>query len=283
MINFENDLLKVSVNPLGAELSSVIGKASGTEYMWQGDPTVWSGHAPVLFPICGRLAKDTYFLDGEQYILPKHGFARRKEFVPVEVRENGAKFVLTADEKTKISYPFDFELNVDFSLCENVLETAYTVINRGDKTMYFSLGAHPAFNVDLGGCVILPSVGTIKTLTVNDEGLINGEKVYAENSDRVELTEKVFENDALIFRSPSYTFADVASPDGKKKVRVHFGKVPYLLLWAKPGAPYVCIEPWHGVPDGAGEPHELSEKEAIIALDGGEKFIFETKYEFFVL
>jgi len=280
MINFENDRLKASVNPLGAELSSVVDKASGREYIWQGDPTVWSGRAPILFPICGRLSKDTFLFEGEKFALAKHGFARRKAFTPKDVRDCGTTFALSADEKTMISYPFDFELTVDFSLCENTLITTYTARNSGDKTMYFSLGAHPAFNVDLGGYVVMPCAGTIKTLTVNGEGLINGEKVLSNCSDRIELTENVFENDALIFKSPQYTYVDVNAPDGTGIVRVHFGKVPYLLLWAKPGAPYVCVEPWHGVPDAAGEPRELKEKEAIIALDQGEKFVFETKYEF---
>ena len=243
MINFENELLKVSVNPLGAELFSVMRKSDGTEYIWQGDPTVWSGRAPVLFPICGRLAKDTYYLNGEQYILPKHGFARRKPFTLADLRDDGATFILTADEKTMISYPFDFELTVDFSLKENVLKTVYTVINKSEGTMYFSLGAHPAFNVGVGGFVVMPKKEKITTLTVSSEGLIDGEKLVSECSDRIELTPTVFENDALIFASPSYDHVDVVSPEGKKLVRMSFGKTPYLLLWAKPGAPYVCVEP----------------------------------------
>ena len=281
MINFENESLKVSVNPLGAELSNVTRKSDGTEYIWQGDPTVWSGRAPVLFPICGRLAKDTYYLNGEQYILPKHGFARRKPFTLAELRDGGATFVLTADEKTKISYPFDFKLTVDFSLDGNALKTVYTVENEDEKTMYFSLGALPAFNVGIGGSVVMPKEEKITTLTVNSEGLIDGEKLVSERSDRIELTPTVFENDALIFASPSYDHVDVVSPEGKKLVRMSFGKTPYLLLWAKPGAPYVCVEPWHGLPDGAGEPNELSEKEGIITLKAGEKFVFKTKCEFF--
>ena len=281
MINIENEKLKVSVNPLGAELSSATLKENGRDYIWCGDPTVWSGHAPILFPICGRLAKDTFFVDGERFSLAKHGFARRREFDLLEVEQERASFVLRSDAKTKMQYPFDFEFGVSFSLDGNKLKTVYSTVNTGSGDMYFSVGAHPAFNVSLGGKVVFPKTGKIETLTVSPDGLISGKKTYAEKGDSVTLTEDVFENDALIIPSPKFTSAEVHDENGKKLVKMTFGKVPYLLMWAKPGAPYVCIEPWHGIPDDVGEPHEISEKKAIIKLGAGEKFDFETEIEFF--
>lgn len=281
MINIENEKLKVSINPLGAELSNAVLKENGREYIWKGDPTVWSGHAPILFPICGRLAKDTFFVDGERFSLPKHGFARRREFDLLEIEENRASFVLRSDAKTKMSYPFDFEFAVSFSLDESKLKTVYSTVNTGNKKMYFSVGAHPAFSVGLGGRVVFPIKDKIETLTVSSDGLINGTKTYAESGDGITLTESVFENDALIIPSPKFESADVCDENGKKLVTMRFGKVPYLLFWAKPGAPYVCVEPWFGIPDDVGEPHELKDKKATIALGAGERFDFETEIEFY--
>ena len=281
MINIENEKLKVSVNPLGAELSNAVLKENGRAYIWQGDPTVWSGHAPILFPICGRLAKDTFFIDGERYTMAKHGFARRREFDLLEVEQERASFVLRSDAKTKMQYPYDFEFAVSFSLDESKLKTVYSTINTGSEDMYFSVGAHPAFNVALGGKVVFPIKDKIETLTVSSDGLISGVRTYAENGNSVTLTEDVFENDALIIPSPKFSSAEVHDENGKKLVKMTFGEVPYLLMWAKPGAPYVCVEPWYGIPDDVGEPHELKEKNAIIKLGAEEKFDFETEIEFF--
>lgn len=281
MISIENEKLTVSVNPLGAEISSVVMKENGREYIWQGDPTVWSGHAPVLFPICGRLAKDSYTFRGERYSMPKHGFARRREFDLLEIEDERASFVLRSDAKTKISYPFDFELAVSFSLCDRTLKTVYSVVNTGEGDMFFSIGAHPAFSVGLGGRVKLPKKEKIETLTVSPEGLINGKINVSESDDGITLTNNVFENDALIFDAPDYEGVELIDENGKKLVRMDFGKVPYLLLWAKPGAPFVCIEPWHGIPDSVGEPREIAEKNAIIKLGVGERYDFNTEIEFF--
>ena len=280
MINIENEKLKISVNPLGAELSSAVLKSNGREYIWQGDPVIWSGHAPILFPICGRLSKDTYFYGGERFSMPKHGFARRREFEIIKIGQDMASFVLRSDAKTHMSYPFDFELRVSFYIDENVIKTVYSVVNTGaENKMYFSLGAHPAFNVEIGGSVIFGSSGRLETLTVNGDALIDGSRLMAENGDRITLTNDIFSNDAVILPSPSFDNVSVASPDGNVLVKMKFGKVPYLLMWAKPGAPFVCVEPWHGIPDSAGEPRDISEKNGVISLDPNEKFDFETQIE----
>ena len=279
MINIESDKIRISVNPLGAELSSAVMKSTGREYIWQGDPTVWSGHAPILFPICGRLSKDTFLYDGERYSMPKHGFARRREFEILEITQNSVSFVLRSDAKTHLSYPFDFELGVAFSVDENVIKTVYSVMNTGSEKMYFSIGAHPAFNVQLGGSVVLGSAGKIETLTVNGDALIDGSRIISENGDRIVITEDVFENDAVILKSPKFRHVSVVDADGKTLVKMKFGKTPYLLFWAKPGAPFVCVEPWHGIPDSAEEPKDISEKNGIISLEPNEKFEFETEIE----
>ena len=280
MIIIENEKLKAVVNPLGAELQSVVRKADGREYMWKGDPAVWSGHAPILFPICGRLAKDSYIYNGERFSLPKHGFARRREFDLLEVAHEHASFVLRSDAKTKIAYPFDFELAVSFSVEDNKLKTEYTVVNTGDSEMFFSLGAHPAFAAEIGGKILFPSSCDIDVLTVNSDGLLDGRENNSENCDGIVITDTVFENDAVIIKSPDFESVTLASKSGEPTVKMTFGKVPYLLFWAKPGAPYVCIEPWYGIPDDSGEVMNISDKKGMIKLGAGESFKFETVTEF---
>ena len=280
MIIIENDKLKAAINPLGAELQSVVRKDSGKEYMWQGDPTVWSGHAPILFPICGRLSKDSYTYNGERYSLPKHGFARRREFDLLEVEQERAAFVLRSDAKTKISYPFDFELAVSFALCDDKLKTVYTVVNTGDGTMYFSIGAHPAYSAEMGWKISFPGEYDTDTLTVDSDGLINGSRKISDKLDGIVLSEHIFDNDALIIPSPQFDSVTLTDVTGAPNVKMTFGNVPYLLFWAKPGAPFVCIEPWHGIPDDAGEVRPISDKKGMITLDAGASFSFETTAQF---
>ncbi|MBQ0126342.1 MAG: aldose 1-epimerase family protein [Clostridiales bacterium] len=280
MITIENEKLKVSVSSFGAELQSAVNKESGKEYIWQGDPAYWTGRAPILFPICGRLSDDTFLYDGNRYFLQKHGFARKSEFAPEIVDTSNARFTLLSNEKTKVSYPFDFALCADFSLDKNVLNVNYTVTNTGENEMYFSLGAHPAFNVALGGYVEFEKTESTKVLLAGSDGLICSERDIGGDGKKIVLTQNVFDDDALIFDHIASESATVYSENGDALVKMTFGKVPYLLLWAKPGAPYVCIEPWHGIPDFSGEPGEIRNKRSIVTLGAGEKFEFDTKIEF---
>lgn len=280
MKTIENDMLSVKINEIGAELSSVVSKRTGREYIWQGDPDVWTGHAPVLFPICGALCEGTYYHKGEKYKLPKHGFARRMSFLLSKSTDTSAEFTLCANEDTKKVYPFDFELRISFKLCSNELETQYRIINKNDETMYFSIGAHPAFNVSIGGKVIFEKDENMSVLIADKNGLIDGKRNGNGSGNSVLLTNHTFDDDALIFDAPKSTCATVVNENGSPLIKMNFGKVPYILLWAKPNAPYVCIEPWHGIPDNVGDVTDISKKLAIISLKDGY-YDFITKTEFF--
>lgn len=280
MKTIENNMLAVKINEIGAELSSVVSKRTGREYIWQGDPNIWTGHAPVLFPICGTLCNGSYYHKGEKYQLPKHGFARRMSFSLSKSTDTSAEFTLCADEDTKKVYPFDFELHVSFKLCENKLETKYRIVNKNGETIYFSIGAHPAFNVSLGGKLVFEKNEDMSVLIADKNGLIDGKRKDSGRGGSVLLTEHTFDDDALIFDAPKSTYATVVNENGSPLVKMTFGKVPYILLWAKPNAPYVCIEPWHGIPDSAGNITDISKKPAIISLKDGY-YDFVTKTEFF--
>ena len=137
--------MTIAVNPLGAELSSV--QYAGREWIWNGDPAVWDGRAPILFPICGGLDNEdgTYTHKGRTYALPKHGFARRSLFTVAARTENSLTFRLTDSPETRAVYPFAFELLVTFTVEENRLAVDYAVTNRGAETMYYSIGAHEGY------------------------------------------------------------------------------------------------------------------------------------------
>lgn len=274
MITIKNEFLTVSVNPMGAELSSLKDSATQKEYIWQGDPAVWSGQAPLLFPITGRLLNDAYIYRGKQYSLPKHGFARRNIFTLMRSEPDLAAFGLFDNEKTREVYPFRFFLGAEFRLEGKTLRVTHTVQNKDEKTMYFSFGAHPAFNINIGDSVVFSEKEKLTTLLTDECGYVSGKKTLAEHSDTVVIDEHIFDADALFFPAMKSTSAKIVSAEGKDILKMTYGKVPYLGLWAKPGAPYVCIEPWHGICDNENVSGKLEEKPAILSLKPQEKFVF---------
>ena len=281
MITIKNEFLTVSVNSMGAELSSLKDNNTQKEYIWQGNPSVWNGQAPLLFPITGRLLNDTYVHDDKKYSLPKHGFARKSEFALMRSKQNLAVFGLFDNEKTKEVYPFRFYLGVEYRLDGKKLIVTHTVHNKDESIMYFSFGAHPAFNITLGDSVVFSEKEKLTTLLTNEYGYVVGEKTLSEYGDTVVIDEHIFDADALFLPSMKSTSAKIVTSDGKEVLQMTYGKVPYLGLWAKPGAPYVCIEPWHGICDNENVSGKIEEKPAILSLEPQEEFVFS--YEITVL
>lgn len=281
MITIKNEFLTVSVNSMGAELSSLKDNSTQKEYIWQGNPAVWNGQAPLLFPITGRLLNDTYVHDDKKYSLPKHGFARKSEFALMRSKQNLAVFGLFDNEKTKEVYPFRFYLGVEYRLDGKKLIVTHTVQNKDESIMYFSFGAHPAFNITLGDSVVFSEKEKLTTLLTNEYGYVVGEKTLSENSDTVVIDAHIFDNDALFLPAMKSTSAKIVTADGEEILQMTYGNVPYLGLWAKPGAPYVCIEPWFGMCDNENVSGILKEKPAIMSLKPQEEFVFS--YEINIL
>ena len=270
----ENEAFSVSVTDFGAELVSVKRKADGHEYLWQGDPAVWSGRAPILFPIVGRLRGDEYRLNGRAYTLPKHGFARKSQWSLLEKGDTHVSLLLRESPETLRAYPYVFRLIVTYRLEGNALIAEHDVVNENDGVMYFSLGAHPAFNCRIGDELEFEKVETLCAEKIDPETalllprrfpLLNGERTLT-------VTAEIFREDALILHGLNSRFVTLRAGGGAYTVRFDTGGAPYLGLWAKPGAPYVCIEPWWGVNDGPEPKNDLSEKTAIEALPRGERF-----------
>ena len=280
MIKIDNGILSLSVDEKGAQMRSLCDMATGREYLWQADPDVWGRTAPILFPAVGKMHTDGYICGGKRYDMPKHGFARDAQFAVEKLREDYLELVFAPDEKIKANYPFDFEFAAKFALDGRTLVFAYEVENKGADTMYFSLGAHPGFNVNFGDKIVFGAKENLTALYYNEADRPNPDAapVVMDGEDTLTLSERFFEPGSLCFPPVESESVALTDASGKEYMRMSFGKVPHLWLWAKAGAPYVCIEPWHGA-DETVPVETLCEKKGIVALEAGKRFVFEIKIE----
>ena len=278
----ENDKLVLGVKEFGCEIASIKSKATGYEFMWQGNPEIWGGQAPILFPIVGRLIDDKYTFNGKEYEMPKHGFARKMPWEFLGADGNSMSFRLSDTAETREIYPFEFDLTVTYTLEDSILTVSHDIKNKGENTMYFSIGAHPAFNCAIGDVLTFDEnetlytekIDLIKSLRLPDKTLVlDGEK-------DIVVTKDVFNEDALILSDIKSENITLNIAEGDRKILFNLGGAPYLGIWAKPGAPYVCIEPWYGVNDSQVKKDDFSEKDAINPVDAGNTFNFTWKAEF---
>ncbi len=283
MIHYiENEFLKAGVKEQGCELTSIVEKKSGYEYLWQGDEAVWYGQAPILFPIVGRLIEDKYTLNGKEYDMPKHGFARKLKWSFLSKSGNSMKFILTENDYTLSVYPFHFDFIVTYFLEGKTLSVNHRILNKNEKDMYFSLGAHPAFNCKIGDRLIFSEKETLDSMKIDlDRSLLLPETfpVLKDETDLV-ITKDIFNEDALIFEGVKSDYVTIKNENQNRQIRFKLGKAPYLGIWAKPGAPYVCIEPWFGVNDSREKVEDFSLKRGInkLGLNGEFSFTWEASF-----
>lgn len=269
----ENEHIKIGVKDAGAELTSFISKDSGIEYLWQGNPDVWYGQSPVLFPIIGNVLEGKYFLDGNEYLMPKHGLFRKRDAVLVEQSENKLVFMEKEDEETLAIFPYNFEVYVIFELIEKTLKVTHKIVNKTDKTMYFSIGGHPGFNCKIGDYLEFDENENLDTVEIDTDCLRTNKMIpVLRDEKKIVITEDIFNNDALIFTGMKSKNITLASDDHNRKVIFDYSNCSYLGIWAKPGAPYVCIEPWWGVNDSHERKEDFSQKDAIISLESGNTY-----------
>ncbi len=286
MIKLENEVLLVEMKTAGAELTRIFHKDTGLEYLWNADSKFWGRHSPVLFPTVGRLVEDTYLVDGKPYHLGQHGFARDRDFQVVEQTEKSVRFELDADEDSLAVYPYKFKLSIIYTIEKNTVAVSYEVENTDNKRIYFSIGAHPAFNLPLTDGTTFEDYyldfGTEENLeTLCLEGPYrSGEikKVVDEAARYLPLNYDLFKNDALIFDALKQKEMTIKSDKTPHFVKVSFPEFPFVGVWtAKAGTPFLCIEPWYGIADGAGESVELRDKAGIEHLE--PEAVFASEYE----
>ena len=276
-MNYEikNSFIKAKIKSFGAELNSLQKIENNFEYIWQADSKYWARHSPVLFPIVGRLKDDNYIYKSKKYNLSQHGFARDKDFELVKKDEDFIEFSLKNDEKTLEIYPFLFELNISYKLDKRKLIISYKVKNISEDKMYFSIGAHPAFNISNGDFLEFEEIEKTKRYFLNDKGLIYKEEELFFLENKIILNENIFKNDALVFNDENIKAIDLRDKNQNKILKVEFKNVPYLGIWSKPNfGPFVCIEPWFGVADLENSNQNIEDKIGIQVLKKDDIFSF---------
>ncbi len=263
-----NSNLTAQINHFGAELFS-LKNHENQEYIWDGNPVFWGKHSPILFPIVGTLKNNSYHYEKAEYQLSRHGFARDMEFKLRNKSESSVTFSLTSSEESRKVYPFDFELQIIYTLAENKLIIGYNIINNDYCVMPFSIGAHPAFALpkpfeDYSLAFEYPE--TLTSFELENDLLSDKSTTIKMIDNQVPLTYSLFEKDALIFKkleSKNITILENKNP----LLRVKFDNFPNLGIWTKSNAPFLCIEPWIGYSDTVYSTGNILEKEGIQLLE----------------
>lgn len=277
MFSLKNALLELAIHPTGAELQKIFAVKNNMEFMWDGNPEFWTGHAPNLFPIVGALKENTFFYDNKSYTLPKHGFVRHNtSFLVEEKSDQQLTLKLVSSEETLKNYPFQFEYLVSYELLDNRIKITYTVKNKDEKTMYFSVGGHPAFKCPLNSDEVYSDYtlefnqpeNSVTHLINMENGLLNlDSKPIFSTPQTLNLHEHLFDKDALVFKDLKSDKITLTSKKYGEILNVSFPDFPFMGIWAKPKANFVCIEPWQGVADSENSTQLLKDKEGIVALD----------------
>lgn len=281
-MNYEiaNKQLRVSIATKGAELQSIFHLEHEVEYLWSGNPIFWNKKSPVLFPIVGGLKSNTYQFMGKDYTLPRHGFARDREFSVTEQSPDRIIFTLESDSSTLDIYPFLFRFSLIYQVIDEHVAVTYHVENMGTGSMYFSVGAHPAFAVPLINAtefsdyaLVFGEEETAPRWTLTPEGLIQENPVpYFEKTRKLPLTKEIFYQDALVFKQLKSNSISILSDKTPHGIQMSFMDFPYMGLWSYKDASFVCIEPWCGIADSESATGDITQKEGIQVLEAHENF-----------
>lgn len=277
-VNINNGVIAIEVNEHGAELKSAV--KNGFEYMWCADEKYWARTSPVLFPFVGGLKDKKYILDGQQYPMGQHGFARDCDFELLEITENSVTYILKSSEETMLRYPFEFTLSIKYTLINSSIKIEWEVKNENKRVMSFSIGAHPAFNLkDKENYFKFDNTNDITYNLIDENGLyVENCRHTLKNDGYVKIESDMFDNDALIIENNQAKEVCLCDSEKNPYVKVKF-EAPLFGLWspAKKNAPFVCIEPWYGRCDRNDFCGEISERDYIINLEAGK--VFKAEYE----
>ncbi|USS92735.1 aldose 1-epimerase family protein [Fructilactobacillus ixorae] len=286
----QNDQLTIKINELGAELVSVT--RAGHEYMWNADPKHWKRHAPILFPIVGKLNQDQYRYQGQTHHMPQHGFARDQPFQVVSQVPDQAVFLLEANDETLQMYPFNFSLFVSYTLRHERVEVQLTVMNTSaaDEQLRFAIGAHPGFQVPLTtakqpATLTVTPAEPYREIQLGTDGLTTAEHETTEFEKPVAVTHALFQGDAKIIdvRLNPKTELTLQAADQTWGVSVTGELNDYFGIWSTypTVSNFVCLEPWWGIADSETVTGDLETKPGMRTLAAGAKKTFEYQLKFF--
>jgi len=278
--SIENEFLKISVKQTGAELCKIQSVKTGKDFMWNADPNVWASSAPVLFPVIGAVKNGFVKYNDKDYSVPRHGIIRNNAQVElVEQNENSLTFGLKYSEETLKIYPFEFEFLITYRLDSHKIIVNHQVINHGTEEMLFSLGGHPAFKCPLHADEVyedyyleFEAVETDSTWLLEDGLVSKTTKPVLENTNVLHLHKHLFDNDALIFKHLISKTVSLRITKSPEVITMHYNDFPYLGIWAKPQANFICIEPWLGIADSTDSDQDFETKEGILKLTSGQTF-----------
>jgi galactose mutarotase-like enzyme len=288
LYTLQNDILTVQVSDIGAEIHSV--KRDGCEYIWVGDPAYWSSHAPLLFPVCGRFFEGKYTCGDKTYEMPCHGFIRKAPLTLECINNTSVCFRVEATEETKKIYPFDFVLKIWHILEGERVTTRFEIENTGDVILPATVGGHPGFNVPLDGegefedyYLEFGKTCSPDQIEISPRGLFTGKKTAYPlvDGNKLPLSHKLFEIDG-IFLSRMDSTVTLKSNKSTRSVTLEYPDMPYLGVWhsAKSEAPFVCIEPWCGLPGYDGEMHDINTRHDMFHILPGKTQTAEFKVTF---
>lgn len=286
MYIMENECLKVSVCEKGAELQSIYDKEMEKEILWNGNEDFWNRRSPILFPNVGRHHENFYLYKGQRFDTIQHGFARDMDFVCTEKRADTLVFQLEDTKETRSYFPFHFVFRISYKLTDRSVEVVLNVENKNQDTMYFTIGAHPGFMVPVldhtkqtDYKLLFKDLDSLKyRLVYGNTGTADGDHLYTlpltsyGSYQGCEITEHMFDKDALIFDDSQITFAGIGYPDGSPYLTMDCEGFTNFGIWTKPGAPFICLEPWMGRCDNYGFRGDISDKPDIIALKPEDLF-----------
>ena len=276
----KNDVLTITVADHGAELKSITGN-DGTQYLHDGNPKWWKYTSPVLFPIVGKLVNGKYRAEGKKYELPGHGFARTSDFDCVKETDNEIVFKLRWSDETLKVYPYKFTLEISYLLKNNTVTVIWLVKNVDDKPIYFSIGAHPALKCPIvegesfDDCYLkFSSKEKSARILLLPTGPLSHDRVETLDGDTLNLNYELFKGDALVSDNLKSDEISICSRKSSKSITVQAKGFPYYGIWTpdKGGAPFLCLEPWHGHADYADFSGDISEKEGINKLEVEQSF-----------
>lgn len=282
MITIENDHFKASISPMGAELRSLYDKATDREIIWEGDPSVWEGSAPILFPFVGTLPNGRTVINGEVYEMPMHGLVRIRNAEVIEQGVDRAVFAFSSDDETLVHYPFPFLLKVEFKLENDGLSVRYGVHNPASEEMLFSIGSHPALALDLHTSAIedyfleFEKPETLDLYGMSNRIFALKQAGYLADENQISLSKTLFDQGVLIFKDIRSGVLRLKSKHVEGSVEVDLGGAPHLGLWARPAAPYVCVEPWYSHDEEPDSEGIFENRPGIMRLPAGDTF--ETGY-----